>query len=261
MIVFGGILDVTKELDDMTIYDIEQKRWTQLFEGLNANTQKHHDVSAPQHDGPGPDGRFNSTQQSINTSALSQTAKSPIRTGKTTEFDTPIGGSPKNATVSRITTTTKKSAKSSRRSSPNKKGLTVHTGQNTQGTTGHVTLESPTSISMKNSLIIQTSDCNFEHLYKQMVKRKVAMALSSSMTGKIHPMLGGGLSEVTSPRGDLLFVKGKRPAARDGHSAVLHEGNLIIFGGDRHHMPYNDLFIFDVATEFAIRQNVFIPAK
>jgi len=28
MIVFGGILDVTKELDDMTIYDIEQKRWT-----------------------------------------------------------------------------------------------------------------------------------------------------------------------------------------------------------------------------------------
>jgi hypothetical protein len=38
MIVFGGILDVTKELDDMTIFDIEQKRWTQLFEGLNAVT-------------------------------------------------------------------------------------------------------------------------------------------------------------------------------------------------------------------------------
>lgn len=62
MIVFGGILDVTKELDDMTIFDIEQKRWTQLFEGLNAVTQKHHDASAPQHDGPGPDGRLNSTQ-------------------------------------------------------------------------------------------------------------------------------------------------------------------------------------------------------
>jgi hypothetical protein len=35
MIVFGGILDVTKELDDMMIYDLEKKRWTQLFEGLN----------------------------------------------------------------------------------------------------------------------------------------------------------------------------------------------------------------------------------
>ena len=106
---------------------------------------------------------------------------------------------------------------------------------------------------MKNSLIIKTADCNFEHLYKQIVKRKIALALSTSMTGKAHPLLGGGLSEVTSPRGDLLFVKGRRPAARDGHSAVLHEGNLIIFGGDRHHMPYNDLFVFDVTTEFTIR--------
>lgn len=69
----------------------------------------------------------------INQSSLSQTAKSPIRAGKVTDFDTPIGGSPKNATMSRMTTTTKKSAKSSRRSSPNKKNLTVHTGQNHHG--------------------------------------------------------------------------------------------------------------------------------
>lgn len=174
-------------------------------------------------------------------------------TGKTTEFDTPAagGGSPKNVTMSRLGSTARKSGKSSRRSSPMKKSITINT--NNHGTAPHVTLESPTSISMKNSLIIQTSDCNFEHLYKQMVKRKIALALSTSMTGKTHPLLGGGLSEVTSPRGELLFVKGKRPAARDGHSAVLHEGNLIIFGGDRHHMPYNDLFVFDVATEFAIR--------
>ena len=95
-----------------------------------------------------------------------------------------------------------------------------------------------------------------------MVKRKIALSLTSSLHGKNHPYIGGGgLSEVTSPRGDLLFIKGKRPAARDGHSAVLHEGNLIIFGGDRHHMPYNDLFIFDVATELVIRQNVFLPTK
>lgn len=85
-----------------------------------------------------------------------------------------------------------------------------------------------------------------------MVKRKIALALSNSLNGKFS-LNGAGLSEVTSPRGEILFVKGKRPAARDGHSAVLHEGNLIIFGGDRHHMPYNDLFIFDVTTEFTIR--------
>jgi len=31
MIVFGGILDVTKELDDMMIFDLENKTWVELF--------------------------------------------------------------------------------------------------------------------------------------------------------------------------------------------------------------------------------------
>jgi hypothetical protein len=34
MIVFGGILDVCKELDDMIIYDLERKRWVRFFEEL-----------------------------------------------------------------------------------------------------------------------------------------------------------------------------------------------------------------------------------
>ena len=90
-----------------------------------------------------------------------------------------------------------------------------------------------------------------------MVKRKIALALTNSLMGKSQ--LGGrgasGLSsEVTSPRnGPPTFVKGKRPHARDGHSAIVHEGNMIVFGGDRHLMPYNDLFIFDLQTEFTLR--------
>ncbi len=28
MLVFGGILDVTKELDDMLLFDLEMKKWT-----------------------------------------------------------------------------------------------------------------------------------------------------------------------------------------------------------------------------------------
>jgi len=267
MIVFGGILDVTKELDDMMIFDIEKKRWSTLFDSIH-NLQKIGDSSAPLNESGGPNetspSRLNNTMP---TSALNQTAKSPLRTGKTLDFDTPIGGSPKNSTMlSRLNTTGKKSAKSgSRRTSPVRKpALSINTtaGAHHQHgadkTVPHVTLESPTSIQMKNSLIIQSSDSNFEHLYKQMVKRKIALAVTSSFTGKQHPLVsgGGGLSELTSPRGDLLFVKGRRPHARDGHSAQVYEGNLIIFGGDRHHMPYNDLFIFDMITEFSIRENL-----
>ncbi len=34
MIIFGGILDVCKELDDMIIFDLERKKWVSLFEEL-----------------------------------------------------------------------------------------------------------------------------------------------------------------------------------------------------------------------------------
>jgi hypothetical protein len=37
-------------------------------------------------------------------------------------------------------------------------------------------------------------------------------------------------------------VVGKKPCARDGHVAVIIEDELIIFGGDRHQMSFNDIF-------------------
>ena len=56
-----------------------------------------------------------------------------------------------------------------------------------------------------------------------------------------------------SPR-NLRFSKsslvGKKPCARDGHTANIFnvEGKsyLLIFGGDRHLMPFNDIFLFDI---------------
>ena len=37
--------------------------------------------------------------------------------------------------------------------------------------------------------------------------------------------------------------------ARDGHSCTLYNDFMIGFGGDRHHMPFNDLFVLDLASE------------
>lgn len=36
---------------------------------------------------------------------------------------------------------------------------------------------------------------------------------------------------------------GKNPTPRDGHAAVVAFNSLIVFGGDRHRMPFNDLLI------------------
>ena len=42
-------------------------------------------------------------------------------------------------------------------------------------------------------------------------------------------------------------VAGIKPAARDGHSQnISNEGLLFVFGGDRHHMPFNDLYLMKV---------------
>lgn len=52
-------------------------------------------------------------------------------------------------------------------------------------------------------------------------------------------------------------VKGKRPTARDGHTSIVYGDYLIIFGGDRHHMPFNDTFCLDLKKEFIVKSNLF----
>ena len=47
----------------------------------------------------------------------------------------------------------------------------------------------------------------------------------------------------------LVHVKGRRPAARDGHTGIVFENHMLVFGGDRHHMPFNDTYVLDVQGE------------
>jgi hypothetical protein len=51
-----------------------------------------------------------------------------------------------------------------------------------------------------------------------------------------------------------IFIKGSKPAARDGHTCNLIQNNngksyMIIFGGDRHKMSFNDFFMLDITAE------------
>jgi hypothetical protein len=38
------------------------------------------------------------------------------------------------------------------------------------------------------------------------------------------------------------LLPNKKPCARDGHNAVLMGNSIIVFGGDRHQMSFNDIF-------------------
>ena len=49
---------------------------------------------------------------------------------------------------------------------------------------------------------------------------------------------------------NLTKISGCRPAARDGHTGVVIGFNFFVFGGDRHHNPFNDLYVLDLLAEF-----------
>lgn len=49
----------------------------------------------------------------------------------------------------------------------------------------------------------------------------------------------------------------KRPAARDGHTGIIHEDNFYVFGGDRHHMPFNDMFCLEIKKEIDSKNYMF----
>jgi len=102
-------------------------------------------------------------------------------------------------------------------------------------------LTSPTSLSMKNSFLIKNSGKGFENYYSSLKRRKM---------DKSNAVDVGGLSPTKAKRASK--ITGNRPRPRDGHSSDLFGDYMIIFGGDRHHMPFNDLFSLNLEAEIKV---------
>lgn len=102
-------------------------------------------------------------------------------------------------------------------------------------------LTSPTSLSMKNSFLIKNSGKGFDNYYSSLKRRKMDKTNVVDVTG---------LSPAKAKRN--AKITGNRPRPRDGHSSDLFGDYMIIFGGDRHHMPFNDLFCLNLDAEIKI---------
>ena len=102
-------------------------------------------------------------------------------------------------------------------------------------------LTSPTSLSMKNSFLIKNSGKGFENYYSSLKRRKM---------DKTNAVDVEGLSPTKAKRSSK--ITGNRPRPRDGHSSDLFGDYMIIFGGDRHHMPFNDLFSLNLEAEIKV---------
>jgi hypothetical protein len=90
MIVFGGILEVTKELDDLMLFDIKNRKWIQLFEevmlspikqkygSLLSNNAMSNNIT-PSLSGRGNSAHFGFANPVMSTTSLQSIQKLPIK--------------------------------------------------------------------------------------------------------------------------------------------------------------------------------------
>lgn len=73
--------------------------------------------------------------------------------------------------------------------------------------------------------------------------------LDGTMNTTVAPYsatLGGGASAGLQ-ESNFGIVAGIQPDAREGHTSdVSEDGLFFVFGGDRHHMPFNDLHLINL---------------
>ena len=235
MVVFGGILELTKELNEMLTYDFQTSCFVVHGETHNE------DLAALQvsnkragEEDSSPLARKGTLKKSAVGQGTMGSSASPTKLGGTS-YGSPskLSKSPTRAKGA------KRTGKSPHKAQPGEKTEKKESG-----------LASPTSISMQNSFIIKNADESFDAYFQIMKKRKMGGAGVSMMDGT---MATGGASATLaggSPMGqesNFGVVRGIQPAARDGHSTeISSDGLMFVFGGDRHLMPFNDLYLMNL---------------
>lgn len=216
MYIFGGILELTKELNELICFDFDTKCFACMEVGFQPEDEEWNEH--------GSGGRAQED--------MSPGLRSPDKTGKRMN----LGMSP---TKSPSKTMSMK-AKSSK--SPSK------VTKDQQAAKNESSLASPTSISMQNSFIIKNADESFDAYYAQMRKRKMGGGNQLHLENMHGGNTGGYSATLQNSPGpkesNFGVVAGIQPAARDGHSCEISDNGLMfVFGGDRHHMPFNDLYL------------------
>lgn len=104
---------------------------------------------------------------------------------------------------------------------------------------------------MLDSFLIKNHNiANFDSYYQMMRKRKTGFGGEQQQareTDSPSPLKVNAKMSDPVPKSEVYgIIKGRMPTARDGHSAVLLKNMIVVFGGDRHRMPFSDTFLFDV---------------
>lgn len=136
---------------------------------------------------------------------------------------------------------------------------------------GQIKLMDAMSVQMQNSFLIKNhTSANFDAYYQMMRRRRMYATAPQGFFDKLQTPGkredSPSLMESPEPRRNTVMaqnqtktqegqVQGKMPAARDGHSTVVVNEQLVVFGGDRHRMPFSDTFVYDLRASMSQSNN------
>jgi hypothetical protein len=104
---------------------------------------------------------------------------------------------------------------------------------------------------MHRSMYLEKTKINYEHEVLKSplgakLKKSIIYNQENDMNGVLHRLSTLFQSHSHKSLLQETCVSGIPPLPRDGHSCLVYENKLIVFGGDRNKFPFNDLFSFSL---------------
>ena len=203
MILFGGIVDITKEINELHQYDFGSRTWSQI------------DDNIPHKDGIERSPSPRKPRRDFTKTETKEVAKKEDKKNMTT-IQSPSKRQP-DKMRDRNFFLPKEIPKGKQK---------VNAKKREQFDEMRRDLSTPTTENLRNTFVINSSE-SFDAYYSQMRKRRGDAAKNK---------------ESIKAQQKQCMKPTYRPTARDGHSAIAFKGRFILFGGDRHHMAFNDTY-------------------
>ncbi|EWS72392.1 UDP-glucose/GDP-mannose dehydrogenase family, NAD-binding domain protein (macronuclear) [Tetrahymena thermophila SB210] len=247
IVLLGGIHDITWELDDLCIFDTQSQIWTIVDQdsarrreivnqsSLSPDSQKRNSGEPNQFRSrskkKGQTSFIQSPKRGSNASP--QQRKSYQRSGTFSQVDKDMfnDDESKNSASPGLGSPTKLLEKKRKEFQQQKAHMLQIFEVNGQEEDKFKDL-SPTSEAMKNSLFV---------IGNPMPHLKIRQ-------GKLTDFGRVTVSRFLEPLNDSNNVRqGKKPCARDGHRVIdFGQDKILLFGGDRHNMSFNDIYYLDL---------------
>jgi len=272
LILFGGILDITHEKNDIFIFNLNNNTWVSIekdtkwvFEdsiklspnkkGPNASPDqgKHHSRSKgnspPQRRPEGSDSGSPTSNDTKGKSGFdpqnTTSSRSPLRKYEKVKL---LETLPKGVYSAKETSIGENEDFSSSKG----KGLSQYQSNLEEKATKEKLLRK--MILLKEFEVDETQENDDEFKLRtpalEAMQRSIeSLGLNDQLKDKsdyiLQTSFTGGETFKSADEGKAIKI-GVKPLARDGHSATIHGDKMFIFAGDRHKMSFNDLFALNL---------------